>query len=217
MNSGTVLPERIHRVNYGTVARAAEQTETTLMYLLRQVVMTLESAVRKDYNLKLNLKIGFLKFKGGSLIFENNATANEIDQLSKSSFNTQFRNNKLTMTQPDNQSVAKSVSIKDAISRFTSTPRSSKRSSFGTLHKGQADPNQIDLKSQERLPRRLNSIVEGKYSKRMSISGKDCYQNAPEHKANQRAILEQAETRKNSIFHKRSESIAQEQDMVSQI
>jgi hypothetical protein len=156
---------------------------------------------------KLNLKVGFLKFNGGSMMFENNAAHHQrdADQMSKSS--SQFRS-KI----PDSQSVVKSVSIKDTISRFTSsTPRSSKRSFFGgTQRKGSiiADPNQIDLKSQERLPRRLNSIVEGKYSKRMSISGKDCYQNTAELKSNQQAVLDQAQTLKNSIFQRRSESLA---------
>ncbi len=38
-----------------------------------------------------------------------------------------------------------------------------------------ANPNSIDLKITERQSRILNPIVEGKYSKRMSIQGKDMY------------------------------------------
>lgn len=41
--------------------------------------MALESAIRKDYNIKLNIRIGFLKFKNGTVSFDNIPTANEID------------------------------------------------------------------------------------------------------------------------------------------
>lgn len=134
------------------------------MFLIRQIVMAMEAALRKNYNIKFNIKIGFLKFKSGQLTFENNASAAEIDQLSQSSCNTQYRNNKMAMTHfagAIDQSV-NSVSIRDTISRVTSTPKSSASNLRSTL-KALADPNQIDLKSQERFPRRLNSLVEGKY------------------------------------------------------
>ena len=63
--------DKLHTVNYGAIAQAADITETTLMYILRQILMAIETAVRKDYYVKLNLRIGFLKFKQSGFYFEN--------------------------------------------------------------------------------------------------------------------------------------------------
>lgn len=41
--------------------------------------MAVESAMRKSCNVKLNLRIGLLKFKENKIWFENQATNAEID------------------------------------------------------------------------------------------------------------------------------------------
>lgn len=88
---GELDSEKVHKVNYGAIARAADMNDSQLVYILKQIMMAIESAIRKEYHVKLNLRIGFLKFRHGQVCFENMATAAEIDQLSKSSCNTQYR------------------------------------------------------------------------------------------------------------------------------
>jgi hypothetical protein len=70
-----------------------------------------------------------------------------------------------------------SGSIRDQISRI-SQPRTPKTSTISyqshrDILAARADPNSLDLKLKEREARLLNSLVEGKYSKRMRILGKD--------------------------------------------
>jgi len=73
-------------------------TETTLMYILRQILMAIETAVRKDYFVKLNLRVGFLKFKQNGFYFENLVSSDELDRMTHTSCNTDFKNNKWLMT-----------------------------------------------------------------------------------------------------------------------
>ena len=65
---------KISRVDYATVAKHANMSESTLMYILKQVVMAVETAMRKNYQVKLNLRLGFLKFQDGVVRFDNLAT-----------------------------------------------------------------------------------------------------------------------------------------------
>lgn len=60
--------------------------------------MAVSSAARKDYHVKLNMRIGFIKIRNKCLSFENLASGEEIDKLTKSSCNTNFRANKFNMT-----------------------------------------------------------------------------------------------------------------------
>lgn len=175
----------VHYVNYGSIAKAADLSKESLVYLLKQVMMAVQSATRKEYQVKLNLRIGFLKIRNGQLSFDNVATAKEIDQLTQSSCNTNFRANKYNMTHfgtkpnvMEDQSYH-SESIRDQLSRISQpkTPRSISISlkSHNDILAARADPNTIDLKMKAREARLLNTLVEGKYSKRMSINGKDNY------------------------------------------
>lgn len=209
--------ENLHKANYGSIAKAADMSEQALIYILRQIIMAVESATRKEYNVKLNLRVGFLKFRHGQMCFENMATAQEIDSISKTTSNTLFRQNKYHMTNLgngvgndyDEQITYRSESIKDAISRISKprTPKTSagsvvslKSQRFAEMIAGRANPNTIDLKTQERQARMLNSIVEGKYSKRMSIQGKDMYKDLDVLRNHRRDLLDQALTKKESIF-----------------
>lgn len=54
--------------------------------------------MRKDYYVKLNVRVGFLKFKQNILTFENYVSREELDKMTHTSCNTEFRNNKWLMT-----------------------------------------------------------------------------------------------------------------------
>lgn len=131
------------------------------------------------------MRVGFLKFRNGFLHFDNLASE---DQFSKTSCGSAFRINKFSMTgipsTPKN--------LDDQIS-YRSSLLSNRRSVFEHRShiRGHADPNTIDLKTEARRPRDLNSIVEGKYGKRMSINGKDKYGDLYAYQQNQRAVLDQ--------------------------
>jgi hypothetical protein len=44
-------------------------------------MMAVSSAARKDYHVKLNMRIGFIKIRNKCLSFENLASGEEIDKL----------------------------------------------------------------------------------------------------------------------------------------
>ena len=60
--------------------------------------MAIETAMRKDYFVKLNFRVGFLKFRQNIFFFENFVTNEELDKMTHSSCNTDFKNNKWLMT-----------------------------------------------------------------------------------------------------------------------
>ena len=102
--------------------------------------MAVETAMRKDYYVKLNLRIGFLKFKQNCFHFENQVTEEDLDKMTHTSCNTEFKNNKNLMTslmtpknpKTDEDGVShKSVSLKDTISRYT--PRTPQTKSFHSI------------------------------------------------------------------------------------
>lgn len=61
------------------IARACESTERSVLYTLKQIIMALETAMRKGYNIKLFLRIGWLKLVDGTVHFDNNASAKDLD------------------------------------------------------------------------------------------------------------------------------------------
>lgn len=73
-------------------------TADSVQYILKQIMMAVSSAARKDYHVKLNVGIGFIKIRSKCLSFENLASSEEIDKLTQSSCNTNFRANKFNMT-----------------------------------------------------------------------------------------------------------------------
>jgi hypothetical protein len=68
------------------------------MFILKQILLAIETAMRKDYFVKLNIRVGFLKFKQNNLFFENFVSNEELDKMTHTSCNTEFRNNKWLMT-----------------------------------------------------------------------------------------------------------------------
>jgi len=102
--------------------------------------------------------------------------------MSRTSCSTNFRNGKFNMTGisgrgEDFEDKVTYRSVRDTISEYSKghssfTPSNKSSSNF---LKAKANPNTIDLKDKVRKPRELNNLVEGKYSKRMQISGKDMY------------------------------------------
>jgi len=80
----------------------------------------------------------------------------------------------------------KSESLKDTISRIV-TPHTPQTKSFHSIFSNNerqliqptiGDPNQLNQRFSERKARRLNTIVDGNYGKRMHISGRDKHQDA---------------------------------------
>ena len=98
--------------------------------------------------------------------------------MSQSTYNSKFWAQKFNMTgmnvDYEDKVTYHTESIKDTVSRLSKTPKSVFSNGSGRIM-GRADPNTIDLKNKPRKPRDLNSLVEGKYSKRMHIQGKDMY------------------------------------------
>jgi len=65
----------VSRVNYSSIAVQAETTEQALMTTLKQIVQTINDITRcSSSKVKLNVKVGFLKFREGSISFDNYAT-----------------------------------------------------------------------------------------------------------------------------------------------
>lgn len=73
------------------------------------------------------------------------------------------------------------------------------------------------MKVQERQARMLNSLVEGKYSKRMTIQGKDMYKDLDVLRNHRRDLLDQAVTHKESVFFQKVAKKEEELDIISQI
>ena len=76
----------------------------------------------------------------------------------------------------DDRITYRTESVRDTISQYSKRTRTPKLASGESVFSnrrnmitGRSDPNTIDLKDRERRPRQLNDLIEGKYSKRMSI------------------------------------------------
>lgn len=120
----------MHRVNYSTIATQAETTEAALLFTFKQILSTVDQALRREAQIKLNMKVGFLKFRNGAVSFENFATVHEIDQLSAAStfsatkiprirkFHTPALSPRCDEDDEDRSSYA-IESLKDTISRIT--------------------------------------------------------------------------------------------------
>jgi hypothetical protein len=60
--------------------------------------MAVETAMKKSYNVKLNFRLGWLKFNDNCFYFDNLAQKSDLDNVTMTSSNTEFRNNKWLMT-----------------------------------------------------------------------------------------------------------------------
>jgi len=56
--------------------------------------MAVETAMRKDYCVKLNLRVGFIKFRQNSFYFENIKQSDNSQEASIWTCNTEFKQNK---------------------------------------------------------------------------------------------------------------------------
>ena len=83
-----VDPLKIHKVDYSAVAKASDSSEHAVVYTLKQIAMAVETAMKKCYNVKLNLKIGHLKFTEHSVFFDNLGVKQDPDALTKTSCST---------------------------------------------------------------------------------------------------------------------------------
>lgn len=152
---GDVIGERVGRLDYSNIARAADMTESSLAFILRQILLALESVVKKNHNVKLNVRVGFIKIRQAQIMFENLAAYGD-DKISQSSCNTSFKVKKVQMTGQSGTIFDKrSRSIRDDISLRSKpqTPQNHSTRSIsrkGELIFGRADPNTIDLKQTER-------------------------------------------------------------------
>ena len=52
----------LDRIPFQIVAKMAETTEQTIVYILKQIVMAVEHTMETGYTTKLNLRVGQLRF-----------------------------------------------------------------------------------------------------------------------------------------------------------
>lgn len=110
----------ITKLSYAAVAKAANTTEATVIYVLKQVLVALVAT--KDYSIKLNVRVGLLKFTNMKLEFESVLHAS--DKVTITSCNSAFRNNKRDLTNLRSPR-AEEESVRDTISKATAqTPKS---------------------------------------------------------------------------------------------
>lgn len=58
------------RLNFQAIAKAAETTEATVVYVLKQIIAAIQQTAAKDYQVKLNLRVGWLKFINERMFFD---------------------------------------------------------------------------------------------------------------------------------------------------
>ena len=65
------IENEIVKVSYAVVAKAAETTESVVIYVLKQLLIAVKSTATKDYPIKLNVRVGFLKISNMKISFES--------------------------------------------------------------------------------------------------------------------------------------------------
>ena len=60
--------------------------------------MAVEATVSKDFRIKLNTRIGFLKFKPGAFFFDNMPKVSDYDGITSCKTTSEFRANKQFLT-----------------------------------------------------------------------------------------------------------------------
>jgi len=58
------------RLNYQAIAKAAETSEATIVYVLKQIIVAIQQTAAKDYQVKLNMRVGWLKFINERMFFD---------------------------------------------------------------------------------------------------------------------------------------------------
>jgi len=93
-----ISPQDVQKVSYGSIAQTVEITEAALVYILKQIIMAIETAMHQDYSVKLNCKVGLLRFLGNRMVFENSSSSGAGDATTVTSCNSEFRGNKRYLT-----------------------------------------------------------------------------------------------------------------------
>lgn len=52
------------RINFFSIGKVAEVSEQTAAFVLRQLIVAMTQAVKKEITMKINLKVGHLKIAG---------------------------------------------------------------------------------------------------------------------------------------------------------
>ena len=128
----------LDRFPFINAAKMAETAESTIVYVMKQIVTAIEHTMETGYTSKLNLRIGHLRFiNDGKFQFINNGSEKQRDSVSQAtSCNTEYRVNKRYLTslreranEFDQETVFSTV--KDALTNLSSaTPRSRQRTQF---------------------------------------------------------------------------------------
>lgn len=58
------------RVNFSTIGKVAEVTDSAAAFVLKQILTAIHSCIKKDIAVKLNIKVGMIKINSsGTLTF----------------------------------------------------------------------------------------------------------------------------------------------------
>ena len=82
-------------MDYQGVALAADTTESTVIYVLKQIAAAVFQSVNNSHSVKLNMRVGWLKFINKRVFFDKLANK---DQPDASSCRTSFYQKKKFMT-----------------------------------------------------------------------------------------------------------------------
>ena len=96
----------IRPLDYKMIAKSCNSSEQAVLYSLKQLGMAIETSMKINYTIKLNLRIGWLKFSETTVFFDNLASnsnragnaSNRGDNITITSANTDFLVNKYLMT-----------------------------------------------------------------------------------------------------------------------
>ena len=75
MYNSTIETAPFRTCDYKLIAKQCNSTDVAIQYTLRQLGMAIESAMKMRYTVKLNMRIGWLKFSDGNFFFDNLASA----------------------------------------------------------------------------------------------------------------------------------------------
>ena len=87
-------------------------TEAVVVYVLKQILHATSMALEKDYSVKLNLRVGFMKFRRNHVAFENMPKQSDLSVATSCA--SSFVRNKAHLTTLRSPRV--NASLKDALS-----------------------------------------------------------------------------------------------------
>ena len=105
LKTGRLFKENgLERINMAAIAKAAAVPEQALIYILKQIVLAVESTCEQGYTIKLNLRIGRLRFFNGKFNFVTPGPG--LDAVSNTTTCTEYRINKRYLTTLKNRPVS---------------------------------------------------------------------------------------------------------------